>query len=221
MKVLSTKTLSLSQKELLLNTGISFVEYDAIKIEFSPVKIPSKISNAIFTSQNAVRSLEQSKVTIENCFCVGPKTKLLLEENGRNVVKMSDNSNDLGVFIAKNHSNDTFYYFCGNERRDELPNILKSQKIHFLEQKTYKTTPNWQKFHQKWDGILFFSPSGVSSFVKANLDSNQRLFNYPAFCIGSTTAGVAKDYFSNTVTANATIIESVIAKAAKTLKKYD
>ncbi|MEL6483779.1 MAG: uroporphyrinogen-III synthase, partial [Bacteroidota bacterium] len=52
--VLSTKVLSPSQKELLLNAKVGFVEYNAIDIHFTDVAIPLKEHHFIFTSKNAV-----------------------------------------------------------------------------------------------------------------------------------------------------------------------
>ncbi|NND64229.1 MAG: uroporphyrinogen-III synthase, partial [Flavobacteriaceae bacterium] len=54
MRVLSTKILSPSQKELLLNAGLSFVEYNALNVQFLEFEMPPKVENAIFTSQYAI-----------------------------------------------------------------------------------------------------------------------------------------------------------------------
>ncbi|HAV55222.1 MAG TPA: uroporphyrinogen-III synthase, partial [Aequorivita sp.] len=59
--VLSTKKLSPSQRELLVNAGISLVDYNAINIEFVPFKAPNTVENAIFTSQNAVKAYLNEK----------------------------------------------------------------------------------------------------------------------------------------------------------------
>ncbi|MEL6305878.1 MAG: uroporphyrinogen-III synthase, partial [Bacteroidota bacterium] len=53
--VLSTKVLSPSQKELLLNAKVGFVEYNAIEIQFLEVSLPLDESHYIFTSKNAVK----------------------------------------------------------------------------------------------------------------------------------------------------------------------
>ncbi|RDK88596.1 uroporphyrinogen-III synthase [Marinirhabdus gelatinilytica] len=223
MKILSTKKLKPNQRDLLLGAGLSVVDYDAISIRFLDSKIPSEVKNAIFTSQNGVKSflknLKTDSLSLNKevlgmkVLCVGQKTKTLLEENGLKVTKKAKNSAELAQFIVKNHQNETFHYFCGSERRDELPNILKEAKINFFETKTYKTTLNPRKFDQKWDGILFFSPSGLKSYVSKNSVSNAI-----AICIGPTTADAAKKYFKNVVIANSTSVESVIAKTVKTLK---
>ena len=77
--VLSTKMLSLPQKELFLNSGLGLVEYDALKIELLDVEIPFDCQNYIFTSKNAVKAfLNQTKgldYSKFNIFCVGGKTK--------------------------------------------------------------------------------------------------------------------------------------------------
>lgn len=222
--ILSTKKLSLSQKELLLNAGVSFVEYDAIKVDSIPFEVPKCIQNAIFTSQNAVRSFcaNVPSNTVENYFCVGKKTKSLLEEKGQKVVKKTQYASELADYILKNHKNESFYFFCGNIRSDEVPLNFKENKIAFEEITVYQTTINPKKFERKFDAIMFFSPSGVKSFFDANNPSKDQKRGLAeqlvAVCIGSTTAFEAKRYSENVVIANATTIESVIAKAIKILK---
>lgn len=214
--VLSTKKLKENQRSLLLNAAISLVEYNAIKIEFVPFKVPSNIENAIFTSQNAVKAIQDSRTKIQDCFCVGKKTKLLLQESGLNVIKMTEYASELADYLVKNHKNDSFHFFCGNIRSDEIPSKLKENNITFEEIEVYKTTLNPKKFERQFDAVLFFSPSGVRSFCeeRSNLTDNKAIF----VCIGTTTASEAKKYTENVVVSNTTTAESVIAKAVKTLK---
>ena len=216
--VLSTKNLKGNQKLLLLNAGISLVQYAAIKIDYLPVECPTNIENAIFTSQNAVKAFFENVPSraIDNCFCVGKKTKSMLEENGQNVVKMTEYASELADYLVKNHKNDSFQFFCGNIRSDEIPSKLKENNINFKEVEVYKTTLNPKKFERQFDAVLFFSPSGVRSFVSENKINNSK-----AICIGNTTASEAKIYTENVVIANATTVESVIAKAVNSLKNYD
>ena len=222
LSILSTKKLTSPQRELLLNSGLRFVEYNAITTSFIEVEVPKSIKNAIFTSQNGVASISDRDVSIENCFCVGEKTTALLLKNGQNVSKTCKNGAELGEFLIKEYKNESFYYFCGNNRRDELPSLLKKEKMSLFELKTYKTELNLKKFDQNWHGILFFSPSGVESFTKGQKDPNTDDFLLPKntqlFCIGETTAQEARKYSSRVIIANSTRIESVIAKAVKTLK---
>ncbi len=208
--IVSTKKLSLAQKELLLNTGIGFVEYEGIQIEFLNNIGKSEIRNAIFTSKNAVTSVLKSETSILNCFCVGENTKKLLEENGKKVIETAKNASDLAKIIIKTYKNESFLFFCGNLRRNELPDLLHQNNVHIKEQIVYNTHLNAKKFDRSFDGVLFFSPSGVQSYVLENT-----LGASVVFCIGNTTASEAKKYTKNIIIANQPTVENVIVQAAK------
>lgn len=219
MTVLSTKILKENQRSLLLNGGLSLVEFDAIKIEFNSFEIPPTIENAIFTSQNGFLSVQNSVpknvgIRIQNCFCVGEKTKALLEEKGQKVIKMTEYASELSEYLVKNHKNDFFHFFCGNIRSEEIPSTLTKNNIPFKEIVVYNTTLNPKKFERDFDAILFFSPSGVRSYIEANKSIPQKTF---AVCIGTTTASEARKFSENVVISNSTTVESVIAKAVKIL----
>ncbi len=227
MRVLSTKKLQPNQRELLLNAGVSFVEYDAISIRSIDFEIPKDLKNTIITSQNGARAFISKLNKLPSpsgeelgmrCFVVGEKTTALLEENGCKVTKKAQNGAALGHYIAENHKNESFHYFCGKQRRDELPIILKEAGILCNEIVTYETHKNERTFNQTFDGVLFYSPSGVQSFFNANFDKRP-LVGVRYFCIGETTATEARKYTNQVIVSNATTIESTIAKAVNTLKK--
>ncbi len=211
--ILSTKKLTIAQKELLLNTGISFVEYNAIQIEFLESIVEADIQNAIFTSKNAVRAIINSGMNISNCFCVGENTKRLLEENGKKVIETAQNASNLAEIIIKNYKDDSFLFFCGNLRRNELPDLLNQNNIELKEQIVYKTHQNLKKFDRSFDGILFFSPSGIQSYVEEN-----KMNDSIAFCIGKTTASEARKHTKNIIIANKPTVENVIVQTAKYFK---
>ncbi len=239
MTVLSTKKLLANQRELLLNAGLSFVEYDAIRITPTSFEMPKELENIIITSQNGAKAyLNKVKpfppkkggsrgVSKVRMFIVGKKTASLIFKNGQKVLKIAKNGAELASFIAKNHKNERFYYFCGNRRRDETLEILREENVSLQEVITYQTEHNPRTFNQTFDGILFFSPSGVESFFKKNQmkpfssgkgagDEGKKETWH--FCIGETTATTARNYTDQVIVANDTTIESVIAKAVKTLK---
>ena len=220
--LLSTKKLKPNQKELILNAGLSFVEYDAIKIENVHFEIPAELQNAIFTSQNAVKAYLKQAEKLPSppgeglgvrTFCVGEKTKTLLEKNGLKVVEIGENASELAQKIALSHKNESFYFFTGNKRRDELPQILANSNIKLTEIEVYKTSLNTKEFYQNFDSILFFSPSGVQSFATQN-----KFGESLAVCIGNTTATEARKHTQHIEIANSTSVESVIARAVKVLK---
>ena len=210
--VLSTKMLSLSQKELFLNSGLGLVEYDALKIEFLNVKIPLDYTNYIFTSKNAVKAfLKQTKeldIPKFNTFCVGEKTKALLEENGLKVVEIAENASELAENIIKRHQNETFVFLCGNKRRNELPDMLTKNNVQYKELEIYRTNLNPKRFQRDFDGILFFSPSGIRSYLLENTIENSTLF-----CIGETTAAEAQKHSKNIIIANKPTVENVLVQA--------
>ncbi len=216
--VLSTKILTPSQKELFLNSGLGLVEYDALKIEFLNVKIPLDHNNYIFTSKNAVKAfLNQTKdlgTTKFNAFCVGEKTKALLEENDLKVIEMSENASELAKNIVKRRQNETFVFLCGNKRRGELPNVLTKNSVQYKELEVYHTHLNPKKFQRDFDGILFFSPSGIRSYLLEN-----RIGNSTLFCIGETTAAEAQKHSNNIIIANKPTVENVLVQAINHFKR--
>lgn len=211
--VLSTKILSLAQKNLLLNSGIGLVEYDAIKIEFIEFNCGPIIKNGIITSQNTAQAITRKDIRIDRLFCVGSKTAEMLREQGFNVVETEDYSKDLAAIITSKYSEENFTLFCGNRRREELPSMLKEKGIHLEEVEVYRTHLDPVTFEQKFDGIMFFSPSGVKSFISANVLNNTR-----AFCIGDTTATEAGKHTKNLITATKPSIENVIVQVVKKFK---
>ena len=212
--ILSTKKLTAAQKERLMSFGAGCIIYQAIDIDLLDVKIDEEIQNAIFTSKNAVRAIENSAFKIQYCFCVGENTKKLLEEKGYNVIEVAQNASELGEIISKRYKNEEFCFFCGNLRRDELPSILKENDISCKETVVYKTIIKSKKFHRTFDGILFFSPSGVQSYT-----TNNTIGDSVAFCIGTTTASEVKKYTDTIIIANKPTVENVIVQAVKYFDK--
>ena len=213
IRVLSTKKLLVNQKQFLLNANISLVEADFISINQKKVNIETINENLIFTSQNAVLSLIENLEdtdTIEllkkkNVFCVGMKTKGLLEENGFNVIAYTGYAADLAEIITLIYGKEKFTFFSGNLRRDTLPDALKEAKIVFNEIEVYQTILNPQKVNGTFDGILFYSPSGIQSYLKDN-----KINKETCFCIGTTTAEALENITNNVIIANQPTVENVI-----------
>lgn len=213
IRILSTKKLLVNQKQFLLNANMSLVEADFISIKQKKVAIETINENLIFTSQNAVLSLIENIESTEtldllkkkNVFCVGMKTKALLEENGFNVVAYTGYAADLAEIITLIYNKEKFSFFSGNLRRDTLPEALKEAKIVFNEMEVYQTILNPQKVNGPFDGILFYSPSGIESYLK-----NNKITKETCFCIGTTTAEALEKTINNVVIANQPTVENVI-----------
>lgn len=221
IRILSTKKLLSSQKQFLLNANFNLIEADFIKTEGKPFKLETVNDNLIFTSQNAVHSLLENQVSEKliselrqkNVFCVGLKTKALLEENGFNVVAYTGYASDLAEIIALIYSKESYTFFSGNLRRDTLPDFLKEANIKFNEIEVYETHLTPQKINAPLDGILFFSPSAIESYLKDN-----KIKKEVCFCIGNTTAEALEKITQNIIVANQPTIENTIIQCINEYK---
>ncbi len=213
-RILSTKLLTASQQQLLLNANIAFVH--ANFIETKPLEFTSEaqIENAIFTSKNALKAIQNKPIEIKNVFCVGNKTKAFAEVNKLNVIEKAHNAEELADIIIKNYAENAFTFFCGTKRHPSLPNKLQKNGISLKEIIVYTTNLVPKKFSGDYDGILFFSPSAVESFIQINT-----LDNTIAFCIGQTTAKEAKKHTEQIITATKPSVENVLVQVIKYAKE--
>lgn len=221
IRILSTKKLLSNQKQFLLNANFNLIEADFIKTENKPFELKTINDNLIFTSQNAVHSLLENpdseklipKLREKNVFCVGLKTKALLEENGFNVIAYTGYATDLAEIIALIYAKESFTFFSGNLRRDTLPDFLKEANIPFNEIEVYETRLTPQKISAPLDGILFFSPSAVESYLKDN-----KIKKEICFCIGNTTAEALEKATNNIIVANQPTVENTIIQCINEYK---
>lgn len=209
IQILSTKILSPLQKEELKKAGFDLIEADFIKTENKPFELKDLNESLIFTSQNAVHSVlshpDSEQLKKKNVYCVGLKTKTLLGDNGFNVVAYTGYAADLAEIITLIYGNESYTFFSGNLRRDTLPNALKEAGIKLNEIQVYDTSLQPQKIKTAVDAILFFSPSGVESYLKENTIKKE-----VCFCIGDTTAEALLKTTKNIIVADQPTIEDVI-----------
>ena len=214
IKILSTKKLTKSQLKLFGVIEIVSLDFINIKYADEVVIADPNISRAIFTSKNAVKSCLTNNIinlnNIDEVYCVGDKTEQLLLDNNISVNLKSTSSAELAEQILKLDNKQAITYFCGNLTREELPEIITSNKISLEIVQVYETTLKPKQIIDYYNGILFFSPSAVASFIKFNsaVDS-------VAFCIGNSTAIEANKYFENVVVSKVPLIENVINLAVQ------
>ncbi len=208
--IYSTKKLSEVQKKLL-PTSVAVQDSDFIKIRFNriaPKVVKSEIENVVITSQNGVEALANSftadELKFKNIYCVGRRTKKLIEQKIGKVVKSERNAEKLANYLAKELNGGEVTYFCSDLRLDTLPTILKENGITVNEVEAYKTMYSSEKVEDKISGVLFYSPSTVESYIQKN-EANKI-----AFCIGESTAKEARKHFDNVQVANLPTVESVI-----------
>src|SRR5690554_6216109 len=209
ISILSTKKLQSNQRNFLLNAGFSVIEADFIKISILPFQLKNTPTLLLFTSQNAVESVLKNEKSnhLKNipAICVGIKTKRLLEKNGFRVLAMEEYAQRLAPIIQKDFSKEHIAFFAGNLRRNVLPDAMNQANITFDEYLVYQNEESSIKIESNSNGLLFFSPSGVKSYLKQNTITTQT-----CFCIGTTTADALKDITKNIVIANQQTVENVI-----------
>ncbi len=206
LRLLSTKVLDLNQKNRLIHSELSYTEWDFI--DCKPIAFTANTENKalIFTSQNAVKAvLNQQQLSAKECYCVGEKTKSLLEENGQKVTKLMQNSADLTSFLLKLEQNEPFLFFTGTERMPHLEVGFRQNGLPLEVVEVYKSTSQPKAMGQ-FDAILFYSPNGVRSYLQKNA-INSAL----CFAIGPTTAKALQEHTETIITAKQPTIEHMIA----------
>jgi uroporphyrinogen-III synthase len=210
-RVLSTKKLQPNQKLYLLNAGISVIEADFIGVQYKPFEIKDAADNLIFTSQNGflgfLKHMASGIFTGSRVFCVGEKTKELIERHGFTVAETAPSAETLAQLIINKYPQERFMFFSGNLRRESLPNALASARVAFTETEVYDTVLTPHKIETKLDGILFFSPSSVESYLREN-----NIMDEACFCIGQTTANALNGITDKVVVAHKPSIENVIVQ---------
>ena len=208
--VLSTKKLSADQLALLSERCL-VTEQPLIKIRYKTVYCAKKIKRAVFTSQNAVKSVfEFSRnpvANFEKIYALQGRTAQLLEKIGIRVFNSAQDAKKLaGLILKKELHSQQIDFFCGNLRRNILPKMLLERGFKLVEHNAYRTELVPVKFDKKFDKVLFFSPSAIKSYVQAknNLDAE-------ALCIGNTTGAYAQRYFEKIIIAPENSVESVLS----------
>jgi len=218
IRILSTKKLQPNQKQFLLNAGFSVVEADFIRIKNTAFTFSNIHDNLIFTSRNAVKAVSNypdvQDIRRNPAFCVGEKTADLLDENGFTVQEIANNAAQLAQMIIAQYPTEGFTFFSGNLRLDELPNQLKNANVIFNEVEVYETVLMPSPINVAMDGVLFFSPSAVESFLLAN-----KITNEICFCIGNTTAKALENVTNNIIIANQPSVENTIIQTINHFKK--
>lgn len=175
---------------------ISFIDTEPIQTidvqqEVETVLLQS--ATVVFTSMNAVDAVAgfmQEDQPEWSIYCMGNTTRQLVKEffGDNSIAGTADNATDLAWLIIEEGETEEVIFFCGDQRRDELPSILQNNGIGVTEITVYETIATPVLIKQHYNGILFFSPSAVDSFFSVNKVTG----NTVLFAIGATTAAAIK-----------------------------
>ncbi len=207
--IFSTKSLTHDQKQLF-HSGIKVVDSDFIKISLhriKPVFLKSPLENVIITSKNAVEAIVKSipgqELQFKNIFCVGRRTRKLIEKKIGPVKHTAKNAKELSNYLIEHISGSEVTYFCSNLRLNTLPEALENNNITLHEVEAYHTKYSG-KSTGSTEGVMFYSPSTVKSYMQHNQADKI------AFCIGDSTSIEAQKHFKDVRIAKIPTVESVI-----------
>jgi len=184
-----TKSLNERQRACAQNLSLEIKEVALTTIQHLdfPKEIP-EVEAWIFTSQNAVENLTQTNFT-GKVYASGKQTLNVLKEKG---FDSKSGASETALSLAETIAEDGIKYalfFCGNIRRNELPEYLAKKDVQLKEEVVYHTLLEPKMIPtQKGDALFFMSPSAVESFAMMNPFSTE--IDY--YSIGETTANALR-----------------------------
>lgn len=208
--IFSSKLLSRGQKDLF-NNALKVESSDFIKTaanRIKPVFLKATHKNVVITSKNGVEALLNNcpaeDLNFETIYCVGRRTKRLIEQKIGPVKHSEKNAKALAKYLVEFIEGSEVTYFCSDIRMDDLPTILEESNIKVQEIEAYSTKLEAPKLEKSIEGVMFYSPSTIQSFLQKNTPE------CIAYCIGESTAKEAKKYFKDVRVAKIPTVESVI-----------
>jgi uroporphyrinogen-III synthase len=194
IRVLSTRPLSGALIEVARSKGIAidvmpFIATASVADEELLRPLKERRLTVVFTSANAVEAVGGGgdwKV-----YCLSGATRRAAEEKFGEaaIVAVADSAAELAQKIVDDGVK-AVCFFCGDLRREELPAIFRRAGIGYKDIVVYTTTATPHKMEDDYDGILFFSPSAVESYLSMNAVPEGTVL----FAIGRTTAAALKGY---------------------------
>ena len=164
--------------------------------------------NVVITSKNGVEAILNNcpveDLNFETIYCVGRRTKRLIEQKIGPVKHSEKNAKALANHLVDFIEGSEVTYFCSDIRMDDLPSILEDSNIKVKEIEAYSTKLEAPKLEKSIEGVLFYSPSTIQSFLQKNEPT------CIAYCIGESTAKVARTHFQDVRVAKIPTVESVI-----------
>lgn len=150
----------------------------------------------IFTSANAVKAVEiffdKSLNKKYKIYCIESNTsQKVAEVFGADSIKGSAAYGaELAEIIIEKETAKNIFFFCGNLRREVLPEKLTAAGKALGTLVVYETKDKDQEISLEYDGYLFFSPSAVDAFFEQYPNTKDTKF----FAIGTTTAQALEKY---------------------------
>lgn len=192
--ILSTRALSAALIEEAAAKGIAidvvpFIGTAKLQNETLTKQLAELVNRpvtAIFTSSNAVTAIAVAARPNWKVFCISGATRRAASERfGENaIVAAAGSARELAETLIGRETPGECWFFCGDKRRDELPDSLMAAGWQVHEVIVYQSILTPHRIDRPYDAIVFFSPSAVESFFSMNTIGPQ----ITLFAIGRTTA---------------------------------
>ena len=186
VEVLSTRRLDAAVLAELAEAGVRCTAHDFVDIvpraNAPELQLQPHEGTVLVSSQNALHALDWSGVQVR---CVGEKTAEKLRARGAQVLSVHSGAASMSEYAVALEESCT--YVCGSTRMPTVEAFARAgAALNVVE--VYDTLHASRRMDGPWDGILFFSPSGVRSYHASNAQLA------PSFCIGATTGAVAQSF---------------------------
>lgn len=237
--ILSTKILQPDIREQLEGQGVTLLEVPFIDVkpivsyskykEIWPILNNTADQAIVFTSKHAVEAVDKhlhggDAVYIPDnweVFCLNGATKDKVAEvfSAQHIVDTAPYATELAAKIIAYGTFSEVVFFCGNQRLDTIPQLLKEGGIGVKEIVVYETTATPVVVDAaRLNAVLFFSPSGVKSFFSAN----KLQPGTACMAIGETTAAALRSFTSNVIIVSAAPTQqAMVAGTLAFLQKTD
>ncbi|HXB93353.1 MAG TPA: uroporphyrinogen-III synthase [Puia sp.] len=188
-----------------LNVQVQDLAGRALTVIFTSVNSVDAVSKWLKKEGGDPAQSKQGAVPAWRIFCIAGATRAEVENVfGKEVVAGAAHSaRELARLIIRTDGpgpGKELFFFCGDLSRDELPSLLRENGFRVNERVVYRTTLTPRSAPDKYDGIVFFSPSAVHSFFSLNTVRPETIL----FTIGLTTMEAIHTYVPNTTIPGAT-----------------
>lgn len=193
IKILSTKSLSTNAIEYADTLGVKincvdFIQTEAVHFDEQQINW-NTLDAVVFTSSNAVRYFfgeGGGRVPAgKTIFSLSGKTAAELKEYGITPTFTAINAAALAGAIIGVKAVKNLLHVCGNLKLETIETQITSAGINYHPLVVYNTYyGDAQPLTEQYDGIMFFSPSGVQSYLRGNSIQPDVIY----CCIGQTTA---------------------------------
>ena len=188
------------------DANIDVVPFTRIEFDLSETsegqleELLKKKAVVVFTSNNAVKSIVRYLDNSQpdwKIYCIGNTTYTLAKKyfGEDRIMQSASTAAELAEKIIAGVEEREVIFFCGNLRRNDLPDAVRQKGITVQEVTVYQTTFSPIAVEKEYDAVLFFSPSASESFFSKNRLPVKTVL----FVIGNTTAESIRKYSTNMI----------------------